>query len=236
MSDIDTFLQKADMETPRTPGELSEWVEYKTSTLSKTAEGKRYARSGAVLPKKLWEEIRPLSLFALRLYGSEGSVKCVPNLSNDNYDGRIDFNDASIPPLYVEITYAKDGYDESLRLQVLAEKGSVNGLGRISTTGTKASGRRTVEVENEAIEHVEMLKMALEIVRERILGKTGKVYGSRYVLVVVVDDYLPFWAEEDRARLEGFSKAVIENVRLDFQAMFLLGASGNYLSCVYGRI
>lgn len=52
MSNIETFLQKADMEIPRTPGELFEWVEYKTSTLSKTAEGKRYARSGAVLPKK----------------------------------------------------------------------------------------------------------------------------------------------------------------------------------------
>jgi hypothetical protein len=236
MSSIDTILQRADMEISRTPRELCDWVDSKASVLSETDEGKRYARSGALLPKKLWEEIRPLGLFALRLYGPEGGVKCTPNLTNDNYDGRIDFSDASIPSIYVEVTYAKDGYDESLRLEVLTAKGSVNALGRISKSGTKASGRRTVAVENEAVKHEETRNKALEILKERILSKSGKTYGPNHVLVVVVDDYLPFRTGDDRAELVEFAKPIIESVRLDFRAVCLLGSTGNYLSCVYGQI
>jgi hypothetical protein len=97
MSSIETILQRPDMETSRTPQELCDWVDSKASALSETDEGKRYARSGALLPKKLWEEIRPLGLFAQLRYGSKVAVKCTPNLTNDNYDGRIDFSDVSTP-------------------------------------------------------------------------------------------------------------------------------------------
>lgn len=223
------------METSRPPHALCDWVDAKTSLLSETEEGKRYARSGELLPKKLWEEIRPLGLFARCHYGLRGGIKCTPNLGNDNFDGKIDFDNAATPTIYVEITYAIDGYDESLRLELLTEKGSVNALGKISTTGTKASGRRISEVENEAVRHEDTLNNALEILKKRIFGKSGKVYGSSHVLVVVVDDYLPFRTEDDRAVLERFSKDIIEGTTLDFKAVFLLGSTGNYLSCVYGE-
>lgn len=223
------------MALSRTPQELCDWVDSKTSELSATDEGKRYARSGALFPKKLWEEIRPLGLFARCHYGLRDGVKCTPNLANDNFDGKIDFDNASTS-IYVEVTYAKDGYDESLRLEVLTEKGSVNALGRISTSGTNASGRRIVEVENEAVRHEDTRRKALEIVKERILGKSGKAYGPNHILVVVVDDYLPFRTEDDRAVLEEFAKQIVESVTLNFRAVFLLGSTGNYLSCIYGEI
>lgn len=60
MSHPETILNRADMELSRTPRELCDWVGAKAEELSKTAEGKVYARSGKLLPKKLWEEIRPL--------------------------------------------------------------------------------------------------------------------------------------------------------------------------------
>lgn len=236
MSSIDTILQKDDMALSRTPQELCDWVNSKTSELSVTDEGKRYARSGALLPKKLWEEIRPLSLFARRHYGLRDGVRCTPNLANDNFDGKIDFDNESTPSIYVEVTYAKDGYDESLQLEVLTSKGSVNALGRISTFGTKASGSRIVEVKNEAVRHEDTRCKALEIVKKRILGKSGKAYGPNHVLVVVVDDYLSFRTKDDRAVLEEFAKHIVEGVRLNFRAVFLLGSTGNYLSCIYGKI
>src|SRR6266480_547090 len=201
MSSIDTILQRPDMEISRTPQELCDWVNSKASELSETAEGKRYARSGALLPKKLWEEIRPLGLFAQCLYGQRTDVKCAPNLTNDNYDGRIDFDDASIPSIRVEVTYAKDGYDEHLRLEVLTAEGSVNALGKVKVSGTKASGRRSIEVENEAVNHADTRRKALELLKERMAGKSGKTYGDNHVLVVVVDDYLSFRTEEDKAVL-----------------------------------
>lgn len=236
MSDIETTLQQNEMEISRTPQELCAWVNSKASELSKTPEGKCYARSGKKLPKKFWEEIRPLGLFARCLYGQRTDVKCTPNLTNDNYDGKIDFNDASIDPVYIEITYAKDGQYERLRLEVLSAEGSVNMLGRITKSGTKASGKQTVEVENEAVNHEKTLCRALEIVKKVILSKSEKKYGPNYVLVVVVDDYLPFRDEEDKAVLDESVKSIVKSVKLDFRAVFLLGATGNYLTCVSGEI
>jgi len=107
MSATETILNRADMEISRTPRELCEWLDSKAEELSKTKDGKAYARSGALLPKKLWEEVRPLALFALCRYGDKG-VTCTPNLTNDNYDGKIEFSESSASAVYIEVTYAKD--------------------------------------------------------------------------------------------------------------------------------
>jgi hypothetical protein len=236
MNSVEAILNPTDMEISRTPRELCDWVDSRASLLSETDEGKHYARSGARLPKKLWEEIRPLGLFALLSFGSKKGIKCTPNLTNDNYDGKIDFDNSAIPSIYVEITYAKDGEDERLRLGVLNAKGSVNALGRISKSGTKASGRQTVAIENEAVKHEEVRNKALEFVKQRILKKSGKTYGPNHVLVIVIDDYLPFRTEDDKAVLVEFVKPIIESLKLDIKAAFLLGSSGNYLSCIHGKI
>ena len=57
MSHVDTILQQQDMEVTRTPQELCDCVDLKMAELSATHEGRGYARSGALLPKKLLEEI-----------------------------------------------------------------------------------------------------------------------------------------------------------------------------------
>lgn len=189
MSHPETILNRADMELSRTPRELCDWVGAKAEELSKTAKGKVYARSGKLLPKKFWEEIRPLGLFALNRYGDKG-IRCTPNLSNDNYDGKIEFSDLSTCTIYVEITYAKDGHDERLRLKLLTNDGNVNALGRITVSGTKASGQ-TITVDNEAVDHIGVREAALKLVDERLCGKNNKQYGKDHILVVVVDDYLP---------------------------------------------
>jgi hypothetical protein len=89
MANIEAILLQADMEIQRTPQELCDWVDEEISELSGTDEGNRYGRSGKLLPKKLWEEIRPLGLFARWLYGFRIGIKCTPNLINDNYQGII---------------------------------------------------------------------------------------------------------------------------------------------------
>lgn len=221
------------METPRTPEELCAWVERKTSALSETKETRRFART-ARLPKKLWEEIRPLCLFGHHLYAKSDAVKCRPKLGNQSYDATIEFEDPSISPVYVEITYAKAGHDEHLRLEKLSTEGHVNWLGALTVTGTKASGRQMVEIENEAVEHKVTVDKNLELVRESLNGKSGKTFGRNHVLVVVVDDYIPFRYDEGKRILEKWTISAIETMALDFKAVFLLGSSGNYLSCVYG--
>jgi len=232
MIDPKTILNRADMEKSRTPIELCNWVDEKAAELSKTRAGKEYARSGSILPKKLWEEIRPLGLFALSRYGKEG-VLCTPNLTNDNYDGKIEFSDISTTPVYIEITYAKDGYDERLRLTELTKKGHVNAVGKITVSGTRASGQK-IEIENEAVKHEDIRSRALNLVKERLNGKSNKQYGENHILVVVVDDYLPFRTEEDKEILMGCAQAFLCGLSLNVGAMYLLGSSGNYCVRVFG--
>ncbi len=234
MDTIKGILQRTDMEMTRSPRDLCAWVNAKVSEFGQTKEGKEYARSGAMLPKKLWEEVRPFGLFALLRYGPEG-VKCTPNLSNDNYDGKLAFTNPSTPPLYVELTYAKEGYDEHLRLTVLRREGSVNALGKITVTGTKASGQ-TIEVENEAVDCTETRNAALALLKERLSGKANKQYGKTHVLIVVVDDYLPFRTDEDKKVLEEQSRIIAAELKLNVGAVYLLGASGKYYARILGEI
>ncbi|NTU50099.1 MAG: hypothetical protein HGA87_04300 [Desulfobulbaceae bacterium] len=234
MSAPEPILNHADMELSRTPRELCDWVDSIAIELSKTSEGKTYARSGALLPKKFWEEVRPLGLFALCRYGDVG-VQCTPNLTNDNYDAKIEFSKPATPPVYIEMTYAKNGQDERLRLEVLTKEGNVNALGKITVSGTKASGR-TIKVENEAVDHTKVRQTALDLVKERLAGKCKKQYGKNYILVVIVDDYLPFRTDEDKEVLMRYTQAALSELKPDVGAVYLLGSSGAYCARVSGEI
>ncbi len=234
MSDPANILNATDMEQSRSPRELCNWVDARAAEFSSTPEAKEYARSGARLPKKLWEEIRPLALFTRCRYG-DNDVRCTPSLSNDNYDGKIDFFGPASAPVYVEITYAKDGYDERLRLKVLSETGSVNALGKITVSGTKKSGQ-TVCVENEAVDHTEVRDVALRLVTERLRGKSNKDYGNNHILVVVVDDYLPFRSDEDKSILMTRIRDELSKLRMNVGAVYVLGSSGAYCARAAGEI
>lgn len=239
MSRVENILKQADMEITRTPSELFVWVNKKTRELCQTKAGRQYARSGAWLSKKLWEEVRPLSLFAFQLYGSRDDMKCTPNLGDENFDGKIDFDDNNTPSTYVEITYAKDFRDEKLRFEVMNQEGVVNLWGAASAPHTRAAGPRKVKVANEPkitrVAHKKIRQCELEIVRKRLVAKGGKPYEPNYELVVVIDDYLPFRTEEDLKILEEYAKATIGGANLDFGKIFLLGSSGNYLKQIYGN-
>lgn len=234
MSAPETILNLADMQLSRTPRELCDWVNSRAVELSKTSEGKEYARSGKQLPKKFWEEVRPLGLFALCCYGEEG-VRCTPNLTNDNYDGKIEFSDPATPSVYIEMTYAKNGQDERLRLEVLSKEGNANAFGKITVSGTKVSGR-TIEVENEAADHTKVRQTALDLVKECLAGKCKKQYGKNHILVVIVDDFLPFRADEDKEVLMRYTQATLLELKPDVGAVYLLGSSGSYCERVSGEI
>ena len=56
--------------------------------------------------------------------------------------------------------------------------------------------------------------------------KADIAYGPDYVLVVVVDDYIPFRDERDVKTLSQFVAKLLPNLNLNFARLFLLGASG----------
>ena len=229
------ILKQTEMQEPRTPRALREWVDSKASELAQSREGRIYARSGARLPKKLMEEIRPFALFAYLRFRAE-EVTCFPNFGNENFDGKIQFSDPSLLPVYVEITYAKDGYDERRRLSVLTNRGSVSAVGAITSIGTKAAGNQRIEVASEAVDHKVVVGTTLSIVKDRLTGKSGRKYGPQHVLVVVVEDSIAFKDDEDKIVLRQYAEESIASLTLDFGAIYLLGASGEYLDLTHGDI
>lgn len=223
------ILKHEEFEVSRTPAALKAWVDIKGEELGATSEAKAYARSGAKLPKKLYDEVRPLALFAWREFGNRNDVKVTPNLNNDNYDGVITVADQS--PLFVEITYAKDGYGESLRLEILSEQGSVYANAPISAVhGVRGSPKRQIEIPNEAVDHPDLLNLHLCHVIECLKHKANVSYGQNYVLVVVVDDYNAFLNRSDEMALDESVRALLSSLRLDFSRIVMLGASGRLFS------
>ena len=224
---LERILSEEEMGRDRCPDDLFSWVEMKAEELSSTKELKEFSRSGKRLPKKLWEEIRPFALFSKARYSAHDHVICKPNLGNENYDGVISFSDSDEEDIYIEITYAKDGYDERLRLDVLNKNGSVNALAHIKASGTKASGNREIEVDDSAVNHDDVRNAAIPIVENCIREKCDGRYSKKHILIVVIDDYLGFRTEEDRNILLGNIRKVVQDLNPIFKEIVLLGASGN---------
>lgn len=227
------ILDPSDMQLPRSPCELLAWVMKKCGEFAATQEGKEFARSGAILPKKFFEEVYPLALFSTKEFDGRIDVFVHPNLDNDNFDGRIVIGS---PPhaktLLVEVTYAKDGYDESLRSEVLSREGGVSMIGPVTVSGRRGSANRRVHVQCEAVDHSTLVGQQLALVEQRIRAKSTSQYGESHVLVVAVDDYLALPEPDDVAKLREFAGALLQSLRLDFPRVVFVGMAGRlFLSC-----
>jgi hypothetical protein len=217
-------LIKSDVEQPRSPVELLTWVTAKCEELGSTPENKKYARSGASLPKKFYNEVRPLALFAWHEFCDHPNILVTPNLSNENFDGVIYLPDGS--PLHIEITYAKDGYKDDLRMEVLTQQGHVNALTPVTVVGTRHSPNRHIDIPNEVVNHDSIVAEHLRYVTNRLIGKTNKSYGSNHVLVVIVDDHIAFRDNIDVQTLNSLVMNQLSHLKLDFGRLVMLGASG----------
>jgi len=213
------------MERSRRPSELLAWVTVKCRELGATPDAKAFARSGALLPKKFYEELRPLAIFADREFPGRDDVLIQPNLDNDNFDARITVGRGS-KTIFVEITYAKDGYDESRRMEVLSREGSVSLTGPVSSSGRKGSPNRKVHVESEARSRLVAREEYLAIVRKRLEDKARSRYGKDHVLVVAVDDYLPLRESSDFDYLRAAAQSWFHTLGLAFARVVLLGVAG----------
>ncbi len=223
------ILDAVDMTTPRTPAHFVAWATRKAEELGATPAAKEYARSGASLPKKFYDEIYPLAMFVGRELNEVSDALVQPNLSNDNFDASIVFQ-GQHRKLFIEITRAKDGYDESLRDEVLAREGHVSVTGPITkVSGRKGASNREVEVQSGMVLLDEVFAKHLALVREVVMAKARRQYGRDFILLVVVDDYLPFRRESDQSKLHELVEGTLLSPDLDFARLVILGISGKLL-------
>lgn len=219
-------LDPTEMAQARTPDALYAWVMQKCKELSASPEVKAYARSGAKLPKKFYDEIFPLATFAVHEYGGRTDVLIQPNLRNDGFDATVKFDEPQARNLYVETTFAKDGYDESLSMEVLAKEGHVFLTGPVSKSGRRGAANRTVTVKPVAASRSEQLASYLDLIEARIAAKAKVRYGRDHVLLVAVDDYLPLAHDHDWPLLDERARSWIERFALDFGRVVFVGIAG----------
>ena len=216
-----------EMGLARHPAELAAWVRHTCELLGESKEAKSYGRSGSQWPKKFVEEVRPLSIYAAEKYGLDQEVTVQPNLGNENFDGVIRIFDGE--PVFVEITSAKDGYTESLRMEALEVDGHVNALGRVEVSGRRSSPDRQVTVCDEAVNHNHLVGENLAIVADRLRDKSDSRYSERHVLLIVVDDYIPFRESREIGLHEGLVKTQLKLHPAKFKSVAVIGQSGRVL-------
>ncbi|MFH1674444.1 MAG: hypothetical protein ABIF87_13585 [Pseudomonadota bacterium] len=229
--DPNTLLTAEEFAQPRTPAELSYWVEDKCRTFAQHREAKEWILLHKGLFQKFYEEIYPLSLFVNHLYAGRADIKCAPNLDNRDFDATI--TDYSVSPpseIKIEITSAIEK-NPHLRMEYFVEHGHVNVWGPLSSSGTKKTGGHKIHVENQAIAHNELLGKNLSFIREAVKRKTDKStkvhkYGQGHVLIVFFDDWQWFEPVRDGNILKDFMERNVLTSHIDFAALYILGLSG----------
>jgi hypothetical protein len=225
-----SILVDTDVAQARSPENLRAWVIQKCRELGQSAEAKAFSQSGAVLAKKFHDEIYPLSVFAEREYQGRSDVLIQPNLDSDNFDAKVTIvGSFSAQTTFVEITCAKDGYDESLRMEVLLKEGGVFMTGPIAKSGRRGASDRLVKVTPEAASHIETLERYLQLIETRVEAKSQVKYGPQYILLVAVDDYLALIQDSDWPLLAERAQSWIRRLELDFGRVVFLGLAGRLL-------
>lgn len=225
--DASQLLVAKDMERPRFPDEFFDWVMVKCEELGASPEAKMFARSGAVLPKKFYDELFPLAIFVRHEFSGRTDVRISPNLGNENFDATIAVNGAANQETaFVEITFSKDGYDDSLRMEYLTKHGHVNLTGPVSVSGRRGATNRNIQVESEAANHSTLVEQQLSMLKVRIESKASKRYGRRHVLLAAVDDYFPLREQEDGKLIDEFVRRLLPQLELDFDRVVIVGVAG----------
>lgn len=222
-----SILNAADMAQARSPENLRAWVVQKCEELAKLPETKAFSQSGARLPKKFHDEIYPLSVFAVREYQGRGDVLIQPNLDNDNFDATVTIPGSShTQKTFVEITCAKNGYDDSLRMEVLLKEGGVSMTGAIAKSGRRGALDRIVKVTSEAASHNETLERHLQLIETTVAAKSRVKYGPQHILLVAVDDYLALMQDSDWPQLAQRAESWVGKLELDFGRVVFVGLAG----------
>ena len=230
--DSNSLLTIEQLTIPRTPTELTHWVESKCQLFAENPEAKEWVFLHQGLSKKFHEEIYPLSLFVTHRYTGRSDVQCIPNLDNRDFDARIlDYSMSPPSELKVEITSAVSGHDQHLRMKYFVNHGRVNVWGTLSASGTEKTGHE-IHVENEMIAHTDLLERTLSLIQSAVKRKSVNAnkpqkYGQGHVLIVAFDDWQWFKPEQDMAALKDFVNERVLTIPLDFAVLYVVGLSGH---------
>ncbi len=219
------YITKKELEVPRSAAEVKAWVDTKLEEISKTEEGRHAVRTREGYLKELTEEALPLGIFCEHYFKSSKCVTLNHIIGNQNHDVVITDKRLRKSPLkYLEITQAHDGEDAHLRMVKLNEEGHANAFGKVKKSGTKHTGL-TIEINNEAIEHGELVRKELKRIYEAADRKKRKEYPEGTGLIIICDDYIAFRKPEDIEQLKEYIEKNVLAGMSNFTKIFVIGWS-----------
>lgn len=225
-------IDRAEFEVPRTADSMLAWVEEAGRRLAVTPEIRAAARLGRLGAKELWEEARPIALFARGYFGASPEVTIRHVLGIQNHDAVIEDRRANPSRVrFIEVTLSDQTYEDAIRMELLNRDGHAPATGTVRVEGPRHN-RRVLEGQTEAVDHVISREQAIQSVHRAIVRKLGGKYPAGTALVVRIDDYLPFRFDEDVAELssvaeEHFAPMVTGR---EFVVLALVGSRGTCLT------
>lgn len=115
-------------------------------------------------------------------------------------------------------------------MELLSKQGHVAAYGPVTAQGPRHR-RIAVKAEGIAREHQAIRADHLKLVQEGVERKAKKEYEPNTVLIVAVDDSVPFSEEDDVAALDALATGALVPVlrRTNFSLLALEGSNGLHL-------
>lgn len=152
-------------------------------------------------------------------------------LGNQNYDAVVqDRRPHPESNQYLEVTTTLKTYEDSLRMELLSKQGHVAAYGPVSAEGPRHN-RVSIKAEGMAREHQVIRTDHLKRVRAAVERKMKKNYERNTVLIVAVDDSVPFREPEDVRILDELARGALVPLLkgTNFVVLALEGSNGLHL-------
>jgi hypothetical protein len=225
-------LTQEELETPRSSAEMLAWVDAAHARFN-TAELKAVFRAGKHFADELVLEARPMALFANRYYGASSQVVITHVLGNQNYDALVEDSRQQPESIrYLEVTTTLKTYEESLRMELLTKQGHVAAYGPVTAVGPRHK-RVSIKAEGIAREHKAIRAEHLQRVQDAVGRKVKNRYERNTVLIVAVDDSVPFREQEDVQVLDKLAKEGLVPMLKATNFALLALEGGNVLHLCY---
>jgi hypothetical protein len=209
----------------RTPAELLSWVDQTHRDLASSEEDRKWLRLEDGLVKLLLEEVRPLALFGIWLAQKHPQLTVQPTVSKEQErDGTLRSPDWPISR-QVEVTVAKDGYHENLRMMHLNRFHRAPANGKISFI--RSGGRpRPVITPTRMRAANETRTEIYRLVRGAAENKLRKAYTRDTWLLIAFDDHIGFPRPDAVSEFEKFFKEEVLSLPWQIDGVFAVGMSG----------
>lgn len=216
---------EAEARKERTPAELLSWVDQTHRDLAASEEDRKWLRLQDGLVKILLDEVRPLALFGIWLAKKYPRLTVKPTVSKEQeQDGSLRSPDWP-NSRQVEVTVAKDGYHENLRMLHLNRFHRAPANGKISFF--RSGGRPHPVITPTRMRAADETRTeTYGLIMDAAEKKLRKSYPRDIWLLIAFDDHVGFPRAEAVSEFERFFKADVLSLPWQIDGVFAVGMSG----------